>query len=292
MGIRLSIDILQLRASSMGGKLLSKTYSSCHELLEWQCDKGHIWKTSWNCAKRHWCPSCDGQSKPSMTTLQQYATNKKGLLLSTEYVNARKPLQWQCEFGHIWKGCWGDIKNANHWCPECCTNNKPYNIKALKEYALSKQGLLLLSEKYINCKTNLLWQCKKGHQWNATWDNINRNKWCPYCGYCKTEEICRQLFEAKLKILFPKKRIIYNNNRYYFDGYNKENKIAFEYHGYQHYIYPNHFHKTEDKFLKSQQRDKDKEQYCIDNNIILIVIPYTIKDLANYISNLSIPVLV
>jgi hypothetical protein len=225
--------------------------------------------------------------KPDIDTLKQHALNKRGLLLSTEYINARKPLYWQCEFGHIWQGRWDDIKNANHWCPECCTINKLYDISTLREHAIVKGGLLL-SSKYINCKTNLSWQCTKGHQWEATWDNIKREKWCPYCGYCKTEEACRQLLKSKLGIPFPKKRIIYNSNKYYFDGYNKECKVAFEYHGYQHYIYPNHFHKTEEIFKTAQQRDRDKVQYCNENGITLIVIPYTAKDLKSYITNLQV----
>ena len=62
---------------------------------------------------------------------------------------------------------------------------------------------------------------------------------------------------------------------YEFDGYNEEHKIAFEYHGYQHYVYPNFFHKTEKDFLSNQERDKAKEEYCKENNIKLIIIPYT-----------------
>ena len=72
-----------------------------------------------------------------------------------------------------------------------------------------------------------------------------------------------------------KTRFKYNSSTYEFDGFNKENKIAFEYHGIQHYIYPNYWHKTEDIFKAAQQRDKNKEQYCQENDITLIVIPYT-----------------
>ena len=49
-------------------------------------------------------------------------------------------------------------------------------------------------------------------------------------------------------------------------------------------------HKTEETFKTAQKRDKDKKQYCIDNNIQLIVIPHTIKDLEAYITDLIIQV--
>ena len=95
-----------------------------------------------------------------------------------------------------------------------------------------------------------------------------------------TEHKVRQILQHKLKMLLPKLRVYYNKSNkkqyYEFDGYNEEHRVAFEYHGYQHYIYPNHFHKSEDIFKDAQQRDKDKEQYCKDNNIRLLVIPYTV----------------
>ena len=38
---------------------------------------------------------------------------------------------------------------------------------------------------------------------------------------------------------------------------------------------PNYWHKTKEIFELAQQRDKIKEQYCVENNITLIIIPYT-----------------
>jgi hypothetical protein len=222
---------------------------------------------------------------PTINDVQEYAKSKNGMCLSSDYVNARKPLIWQCSKQHAWIARWDSIKNQPSWCPICAKNVKQ-DITTLQDYAKNKSGKLL-TEIYINCKTNLTWQCNKDHIWQATWDNISRGKWCPYCSHGKTEEVCRELLETKLHILLPSKRIIYKGNRYCFDRYNKEHRIAFEYHGYQHYIFPNYFHKTEERFIAAQQRDKDKEQYCKENNITLIVIPHTITDLDNYITTLD-----
>ena len=46
--------------------------------------------------------------------------------------------------------------------------------------------------------------------------------------------------------------------------------------------------KTEEQFLSQQRRDKEKNQYCKDRGILLIVIPYTVKDLDTYINNLCV----
>jgi|SRR5579875_517213 len=61
------------------------------------------------------------------------------------------------------------------------------------------------------------------------------------------------------------------------DGYNEELKLAIEYNGMQHYIWPNNFHKTYEQFLEQQERDKIKEKLCKLNNVHLIIIPYTVE---------------
>jgi hypothetical protein len=60
------------------------------------------------------------------------------------------------------------------------------------------------------------------------------------------------------------------------DCYNDELKIAAEYNGIQHYVYPNPFHKTEEEFQKQVTRDEIKYQLCEDNGVYLITVPYTV----------------
>jgi very-short-patch-repair endonuclease len=47
-----------------------------------------------------------------------------------------------------------------------------------------------------------------------------------------------------------------------------------EYHGIQHYIRNSFFHKSDTDFINQVERDKMKKEYCIENNINLIEIPY------------------
>ena len=52
--------------------------------------------------------------------------------------------------------------------------------------------------------------------------------------------------------------------------------MAFEYNGEQHYKYNAFFHKeSNDYFTKLQERDALTIELCEQNNILLIVIPYT-----------------
>lgn len=285
-----TIKELSFFANNKNGLLLSTEYKNNRTKLTWQCENGHQWESKWNDIKDgHWCPECAGHNKPNIIELHGFAKNKNGMLLSTEYKNNRTKLLWQCEDGHQWKATWDHIKGGS-WCPYCAGFNKPL-ITELQQFAINKRGLLI-SDKYINCETSMIWQCDHGHQWKATWSSIkNGNTWCPECSTFKTEYKCKQLLEQKLGIAFKKTRIYYdatNKHKFYeFDGYNKDHRIAFEYHGKQHYIFPNHWHKTEKIYLEAKQRDLEKEQYCLNNNIKLLIIPYTTeKVLEHYITYL------
>jgi hypothetical protein len=104
----------------------------------------------------------------------------------------------------------------------------------------------------------------------------------------KTEQRVRELLEIRFNIPFNKHRFTACGKRLEFDGYNEEYKIAFEYNGYQHYVYPNHFHRTREKFINQLVCDAIKLEYCKRNNITLITIPYTVMDLETYIQHIEL----
>lgn len=57
----------------------------------------------------------------------------------------------------------------------------PQKIIEMQNLA-KQQGGKCLSNYYINKETKLRWQCKKGHEWEATPGSIKHGTWCPYCG--------------------------------------------------------------------------------------------------------------
>lgn len=61
------------------------------------------------------------------------------------------------------------------------------------------------------------------------------------------------------------------------DGYCEELKIALEYQGIQHYEWPNFTNCSKEAFFSQRERDQIKEEVCINKNICLIKIPYTIE---------------
>jgi hypothetical protein len=275
-------------AFTKGGKVLCNNYINSSQPITWECSKGHQWQACWGSVNnsKSWCPRCAGQSKPDIIVLQCEAAIKGGKLISQDYKNNQTPLIWECSKGHQWSSCWGNIsrKTANTWCP-ICANNIKKDIKVLQNFAAIKKGKLI-STSYTNSHVKLEWLCESGHTWFANWSDIySKNSWCPYCKKYKTELECKQVIEQLTGKQFNKCRIIpFNNSKLELDGYNEELKLAFEYNGIQHYKLCAWFHKTKEDFEYQKEKDSYKKQWCLDNGIKLIVIPYTeLNNLNQYI---------
>ena len=95
------------------------------------------------------------------------------------------------------------------------------------------------------------------------------------------ERICQNIIEEiypnnKFKKIRPNwlKNTDTNKNME-LDIYCDELKIAIEYNGKQHYEFIEYFHKNENNFDKQCERDKLKNELCVQNCIKLITIPYT-----------------
>jgi hypothetical protein len=111
------------------------------------------------------------------------AREKGGLCLSSQYINNRTKLKWQCKEGHVWESRPSDIQSG-YWCRKCglvlAANKRRASIEDMKELARKKGGNCI-SENYINSQTKLKWQCKEDHVWEAKPNCISRGQWCPYC---------------------------------------------------------------------------------------------------------------
>ena len=100
--------------------------------------------------------------------------------------------------------------------------------------------------------------------------------------------------ENKIKQLLDDLQILYIQQFYfldcrnpktncvlYFDFYLPDYNCCIEYNGEQHYIARKNGIFTQDKVNEIRYRDQIKKQYCQDNNIPLIEIPYTDYNLLN-----------
>jgi len=181
-----TIKDMQEIAAKHGGKCLSDEYINGITKLEWQCSEGHVWKATQVSVENNnnWCPTCGRISTSrklfdNIETYKKIASERGGKLLSDTYNGCFEPLLWECEKGHQWYANGTLIKNHKSWCPYCRVDNAK-TIKDMQEL-VAKRGGKCLSEKYVNNKTKLNWQCSEGHIWEATPNNIILNHWCPEC---------------------------------------------------------------------------------------------------------------
>ncbi len=288
-------------AEERGGKLLSTEYINTKTKYDFQCASGHSWSTSLDVIRGgSWCKKCatkivSESQKDNLQTFIDIAISKGGKCLSTEYINATNKLTFVCSEGHQWLGRPQGIKRGN-WCRKCYGTAKS-DIEEMKSIA-SARGGSCLSLDYVTDAIKLKWQCSEGHTWEATPNNIKRDKWCPICSEGLGERICRLFFQKIFGFEFIKVRpdwlISSKGFPLELDGYCEELKLAFEHQGRQHY-------KTISMYSKREHYDEEKRVLCEANKISLIEIPEIltdtkIKDLKQVIlqecfkQNVSVPI--
>ena len=285
--VKKTLHDMQLIAASCGGKCLSTKYINNRTKLLWECKNGHQWAVPYQNIQEHWCPACAGRLPKTLEDMRKMAESRGGKCLSTVYKNTGSKLRWQCSKGHEWEAVPYSLICAKSWCPICgaqqsCDTRKVSTWKAVCELVQKRDGKCVTGE-YLGPKKHHVWQCDKGHIWTAQVGNIlYSGKWCPHCNFFKNEAKCRTIFEKLFQKKFPRTRQALGG-RLELDGYCEELKLAFEYNGRQHYERVPHWHRTPEDFPAQQARDVKKKLLCAERGIMLVVIPYTINNLLEYI---------
>lgn len=202
--------------------------------------------------------------------------NKISILRLEDYKSNGIPMSFKCLIcDHIWKTSAEHIKSGTG-CPNCkrsfCNNelidksliiNNP-NIKRLTNYK--------------NAYTQLNWQCLNCNNiWSAIPNAIKKGRTgCPTCSIKKNEKIVlNTLIKYNIEYI-PQYKLIINNKKMFVDFFIPKINCIIEYNGAQHYQ-PVIFgsiskEKSEENFIKQQERDLNLRNYCLNNKINLIEI--------------------
>ena len=127
-----------------------------------------------------------------------------------------------------------------------------------------------------------IWHCKCdcGNECDIDMGNLRSGK-SQSCGCTQSkqeEKIIKLLTQANLPFTYQEKFLDLKNKKFDFRiGTELEKGYIIEYDGQQHFFYTGSGWDTKEHFEKTRQNDLIKNQYCFDNNIPLIRIPYDAK---------------
>lgn len=115
-------DIEQIRKiySDKGCVLVSNEYRSANQKLDYICPNGHSHSMKLSHFKdEHKCPYCVGVSQPDIEFIRSDMEKYEYKLLSTEYINNRAELIYECPRGHIRTTNWSNWYNHKKRCSVC-----------------------------------------------------------------------------------------------------------------------------------------------------------------------------
>lgn len=202
--------------------------------------------------------------KPEL--ISQWDYDKNEIDPTTLIVGSGKRVWWKCKKGHSWQA---EIyrRSAGAGCPYCAGQKvivgendleTTYPLMA-KEWNYEKNGELSPKDVMGQSGKKVWWKCAFGHEWKVSPNSrVSQNSGCPICS-------------SEYKTSFPEQAILYYVGKYTevisryivegmeIDIFMPKHNVGIEYDG----IY---FHNN-DRIIK---KEKQKEEYCIINEITLI----------------------
>lgn len=109
------------------GKVIKGVYVNKKSVFQFCCKNGHEWESqAQTVLGGSWCRQCFNKEragkhlilKNGLEQAIQIATERKGKCLSSEYLNNKKLLEFECNNGHTWSAALTDIRKGT-WCPSC-----------------------------------------------------------------------------------------------------------------------------------------------------------------------------
>lgn len=228
------------------------------------------------------CRKCFGTHRKTTSSYRKQLLETKGddYSLLSEYENAKKKVKIRHVCGFEYEGLPNNILKRN--CPKCSKLvRKDTKYFTNEVYSLVGEEYTVLGE-YKNAKTHILMR----HNCDNCWDNeyyvvpdaFIRGVRCPKCiGSLGEKRVEKYLMERGISYInqyrIPECR---NKNPLPFDFaviYKGRLHCLIEYDGEQHYNKTDWFG-GKDNYENTKRNDKIKSDFCLDNNIKLIRIPY------------------
>jgi hypothetical protein len=261
----------------------------------WKCNNNHGWQSSPNdlCGNVTVCPYCSGfyvtdnnrfvLCFPEIAKQAKSELNKDIDIYKLANYSGVK-LFWECEFGHIWEASVSNRVRKKQGCPYCSghrvTNRNRLCLNFPEIYLeidFEKNEGMDYYELGYGTPKKIWWKCNNCHEsyFASVCNRTGLNRGCPNCDMSQGElKVKSYLIKNFIKYI---SEFSFDNCRYKrvlpFDFYLEEYNICIEYQGKQHYT-PLKYFGGEETFNIQKIKDKIKYDYCENNNIPLIIIPY------------------
>lgn len=258
---------------------------------------GYEWKVyPNNILKGCGCLECSGVKKYTYLEVKAFVEKESSSgckLLSKSYANNESLMLFKCSCGEVFQTTFSRFKNMNvRRCNKCGiklnAESRTFKYEDIKNYieVESGSGCKLLSDTYTKSTDKLLIQCKCGAKFNVSFDKFKSRgqQRCKKCASSMSKGEERTCIYLESKNIDYETQYIFDNllgvndGLLRFDFYLPNYDLLIEYDGEQHYR-PVNFggipdEEAELNYKITQQNDNIKNQYCKDNNIPLLRIPY------------------
>lgn len=274
--------ICELQTINPNIKILEE-YQGTHIKIQCECLVcGNKWKTTPNTLLRGCgCSECGNKriSQLKTKTHEQFTTEAKvinsNIQVIGKYQGALAKVKCKCLICNYEWGVQASHILSGHGCPVCGNSIKKTHQQFINEMNIVNSNIKIISE-YINAFTKVKCKCKIcSKEWEAVPNSLLNGIGCPRCKLSKGElKISKYLDNHDIHYISQYKFDNCKNERVLpFDFYLPNHNICIEYDGELHYKVVGQFGGKK-HFDSVQKHDNIKTQYCQDNNIKLLRIPY------------------
>ena len=265
-----------------------------NQLAWWRCEKGHSWKARiQHRVNGVGCPVCS--NKVVLKGFNDLATLYPNIAMEWNYdKNATlTPLNivsgsltkvwWKCKEGHEWQAS-PVTRIKGHSCPYCAgllpivglTDLATVKPLLLKEWDYEKNNIEPTNITAFTHK-KVWWRCENNHEWLASIAHRSNGTDCPYCNGSKTERLVYSYLK-EIKIPFIAEKKFEQDIRvqwFPFDVWISSKRLIIEPDGLQHFTNKIGYFEQDIPFEKRRQNDNIKNQFCLEQKIPILRIPYT-----------------
>lgn len=265
------------KIGEFGGTIIGK-YQGSTKAVECVCPAGHTCKIiPHNLVKyqKIMCRACIGQDPEEAKKNFIKGIEKLGGKVIGKYIWSKLPIDCICKAGHKVKVSPSCIRSGQGMCAICAgtdfDTSKANFLKRISDMGGTVVGEYTGSNNPVDCV------CPNGHECHPKPCIIRNGK--GMCGKCAQSGLEMRLFQAlehlELNPVYQPVHPSIPTLRYDYSVLYKNITIYFETHGEQHEKFTSLFHKTEEGFLKSRQRDLLKIHVARQNEIKLIIFDHT-----------------